>query len=54
MFISHRIHEEQIKKSAQSLKALYQIRNTGSATTESSGLAGTAGHQTGEIPLQLR
>jgi formylmethanofuran dehydrogenase subunit E len=39
MFRSHRIHEEQIKKSAQNLKALYQIRNTGSATTESSGLA---------------
>jgi hypothetical protein len=39
MFSSHRIHEDQIKKAAQSLKALYHIRNTGFATTESSGLA---------------
>lgn len=39
MFRSHRIHEDQIKKTAQALKAPYQVRNTVSVTAENSGLA---------------
>jgi hypothetical protein len=38
MFSSHRIHEEQIKKSTQSLKALYQVRNAESVRDEKSGM----------------
>lgn len=52
MFSSHRIHEEQIKKSAQSLKALYQVRNAESVIYERSGVVRSQVRQPEKSPCK--